>query len=477
MEKVLFKNTIWSLIDLGLYPLLMIIATPVFIKTLGMEQYGIWMVASTIAQFLNVFNFGMGDTTIRNVSAARALNNFDELSGKVNRMWTFAFFSTLACIILGSLIVFSGLIDIIFHIPETLIQTTHWALMLAVCATVVKFMEQVLLSVFKGFERFYMSARLSLLSRNSVILINIFIVLSGFSLPYVFLSSLIISVINIFIQLLVVKNNYPFLDFVPGKTIPSVDEFRLQFWYWLQSVIALLGFLSDRFVVGYFTNLKIVGLYSIATLIGSQIHNVFLALGAFLFPKVSLNKELDKNSEQLYLNARFAIAAGGWTLIAVLLLAGPFVFRLWLGETAYLGSHDFINLYLVFESFMLLIIVPYHFLNGSDHVKYNSLFESILRASHLIAMPIGFYLNGVEGLIWGMIVATIINLPFQYFVFQKIFFHRTSIVKSFLVLIPAFAFVGFVLFQDVYVRILALMAFAILLLIIYFKGTNLRFGK
>ena len=66
-------------------------------------------------------------------------------------------------------------------------------------------MELVLLSVFKGFERFDYSARLSLISRNSMILISIILVIMGCELVNVFLGIVIINLCNVLLQLATVK--------------------------------------------------------------------------------------------------------------------------------------------------------------------------------------------------------------------------------------------------------------------------------
>ena len=71
----LIKNTFWSLLDVGLYPLLMLVATPLFISNMGLEQYGIWMMATTVNQFMNVLNFGLGDSTIHAIATSRAESN------------------------------------------------------------------------------------------------------------------------------------------------------------------------------------------------------------------------------------------------------------------------------------------------------------------------------------------------------------------------------------------------------------------
>lgn len=51
------KNALFSIGDTLLLPLIMILATPLFIDKLGMEQYGVWMFINSLViafSFINI---------------------------------------------------------------------------------------------------------------------------------------------------------------------------------------------------------------------------------------------------------------------------------------------------------------------------------------------------------------------------------------------------------------------------------------
>ena len=144
---------------------------------------------------------------------------------------------------------------------------------------------------------------------------------------------------------------------------------------------------------------------------------------------------MNANLLPLYYNSRFIIASLGWLITYAALLLSPFVFNGGWAKKCYVLSEGYIHLYLVFIAFMTLTIIPYQFINGSDVLHYNTWQELSLRCSHIIFMLIGFYVNGVTGLLWGLIGATAINIPIQYYFFHKHFFEWTSVLKSCLVII------------------------------------------
>jgi O-antigen/teichoic acid export membrane protein len=471
------KNTIWSMLDLGIYPVMMILATPVFIKHLGYEQYGVWMMVSTINQFMYVLNFGLGDSTIKIISVNRAFENTSLIAAGINRNWSQALLISLISVILGIAVSWSGMIEYWFHIPEHLIDSTRLVLILAFISTGVKFCEMVLLSILKGYERFDISAQMSLVSKNTVVLASVFLALYGYPLYIIFSATVMINVANILAQLIVIKKRLPFLNFMPssikGKTIAGKD----QFWYWLQSVIGLIGFLSDRIVVGYFTNLKILGLYSLASLIGSQIHNALTALGAFMFPKVAYEHSLKKDTLQMYYNSRFVINGSGWLIILVLTVSGDLIFKLWLGEEKFNHSIGYINLYLGYIAFLLLTIIPYQFINASHQPFYNSVFEGVLRTCHLIAMPLGFYWFGISGLLWGLICSTGLIMIVQYYFFHKHFFNIVSLPASLKVVVPSLCFIPFMLHDELWLKITACVFLALSIYLFYYKPTSFKPGN
>lgn len=477
ITRQLKMNTIWSVLDLGIYPVMMILATPVFIKHLGYEQYGIWMMVSTINQFMYVLNFGLGDSTIKIISGNRAFQNTSLITQGINRNWSQALLIFLFAIILGIVISRSSFVEYWFHIPEHLIDSTRLVLILAFTSAGVKFCEMILLSILKGYERFDISAQLSLFSKNSVVLVSILLAAFGYPLYIIFFSTVLINVIHVLIQLIIIKKHFSFLNFMPRLSTNKAVASKDQFWYWLQSAIGLLGFLSDRIVVGYFTNLKILGLYSLASLIGSQIHNALTALGSFMFPKVAYEQSLNKDTLQLYHNSRFVINSAGWFIIFILLLSGDLVFKLWLGEEKFNNSIEYINLYLVYIAFLLLTIIPYQFINASNKPYYNSLFEAVLRTFHLVAMPLGFHFFGIIGLLWGLIISTGLIMIFQYYYFHKYFFNMHSLLNGLKVIVPSLCFIPFIIHCYLPIKIIAYVFLPISIYLFYYKPSFLKFGN
>lgn len=467
-KEQLIKNSVWTLLELTLYPILMIAATPVFIKNLGIEQYGLWMLVNTITLGINILNVGVGDTNIRLISKYRAENNFELIKRVFNHNFSLSLFLCFLACSAGLLFYSFNFISVFYTSSDYSYANT--VLLLACFSSGIKFTEIAILSVFKAFERFDINSRLQLLSKNSVMVINLVLVILGYDLSIIFAASVVAGLVNVIIQLTVLHYYERKLISLPGVSFfrQRLEDLNYNFWYWLQSVVGLLGFLADKLLVAYFTDVRTLGYYSIAALIGVQIHNFFQSFGGFIFPRVSFRRAENKDVSGIYYVSRGIVALFGWALILSLILFGDFIFRLWLGSETFTNSIYFIKLYLVFGAGMLLIIVPFYFINGTQHVRLNSLFEIVLRMSHFLAMLIGFYFAGVDGILYGLITATFINIPFQYFYFHRRILSEPTSIQYLLVVVPVFFLLGLIISGNVFFQLSLIVCLLASCKLIYF---------
>ena len=171
-KEQFFKNSAWTFLELTLFPILMIIATPVFIKNLGIEQYGLWMLVTTITLGINVLNVGVGDTNIRLISKYRAEGNLNLIRKVYQHNFSLSLFLCLIALLVGALFYFTNFISLFYKTSDY-----HFAnsiLFLACFSTGIKFVEISILSVFKAFERFDLNSKLVIVYKNSCVSFTIY---------------------------------------------------------------------------------------------------------------------------------------------------------------------------------------------------------------------------------------------------------------------------------------------------------------
>jgi O-antigen/teichoic acid export membrane protein len=238
------------------------------------------------------------------------------------------------------------------------------------------------------------------------------------------------------------------------------------------------GFLFDKLLLSYLTDLRTMAYYSVAAMIGTQIHNVLVSLGIIIFPKVSARQEQKQDLMPIYRISRFALAAVGWAAVLFLFLSSDWLINWWLGAETYENAKPFILLYLAYEAVLIITIVPYQMINGSEAVRYNSWYEILHRSMQILFILILGKMMGSQGIIWGLIVGTSIALPYQYFVLYK------KVLKSGLIewpplFIAAGSMVLFILSHELMFRLVGITAFFLSFFLFYgipaAKTLNARF--
>src|ERR1035437_5120491 len=173
------SNAAWSSIEAVIYPALMLVATPIFIQKLGVELYGIWMLVNTIVASIGILNIGLGDATIKFVSKNLALKDKDGVIKIISA--TYSLYLILAILVMAIGFVFAFLLKNfnLFHVSEAYMSVTCHTIQIAGITLGLKFIEQIFLAVFKGYQRYDLAAKVSIIGKIITILVNLLLVYLG----------------------------------------------------------------------------------------------------------------------------------------------------------------------------------------------------------------------------------------------------------------------------------------------------------
>lgn len=407
-----FKNTAWNLAGTITYPILVLICTPFFINRLGPDQYGIWMLINTTTQLMSVLNLGLGDANIKFISKYVALEDFVAIRKIVTATFTLALIIVLLSCCLGLALAYLVQNHDWFNLPSSYKMIGVQSIRYAFVLFGLKFLEIIVLSIFQGFERYDRSSMFSLLSRILVLVANVIWVYKGESLIEVFISSVIFQLLFLFIEIIVVRKSFTYLSFRPSieaSVIRGIFGFSL--WTWLQSLMAIVTTQLDKFLVVYFSGVQTLSYYSLGSMITTQLHSIFSSASGWIFPVVSKKDALSEPLKKLFFNAQTILLGLGFSAIFVFLLLEEPILKMWLGDDTYANSIRYIRLFIFYNIFLIINIMPYYFLNGTGHVKHNTLSEFIIKILNIGGMLLMTNFLGIEGLIWGLILSMVIASP------------------------------------------------------------------
>jgi O-antigen/teichoic acid export membrane protein len=387
----------WAVMEYGWYPLLVLIATPYFVHTLGPEKYGHWMLLSATVAFGGILSAGTGAAVIKTVSAGLGRAKSEDVERAVRSSLVIAFVSggVLAGFILA-IFLFAG--DTLFHKmgERSLVALTGAG------AAVLAWIEQidnVFASALKGGERFGEAASIEMTGKTIQILAALVAVLVWGSLVALYLAIIFVAIMRLAAKARATKRVLGLSSLRPVSVhTPEVVQFAG--WGWLQGAGGVFFSVMDRMLVGYALGAASLAHYSIATQLAQQIHGFAGAALSVVFPKVSRRLCEEKN---LSLQSLTKLTIGANLLASTVLALGLLVFgrsilSIWLGEREAEASTDLLWYLSIAYWFLAINVAPHFILLGVGRLRFVAISNLLAGAASLALMFVLVRSNGVIGI-------------------------------------------------------------------------------
>ncbi len=283
-----WRNTSFSTLDHMLTLVLWAASTPIFINVLGKDLFGVWILINSLIGLGGVISFGFGEATIRYVAHYRGLDA-PETARKVVETSTLLYVATTMIFTLG---IWWGAVWItrsVFDLTGDLAEQAIIALRVAAIALLVTSFLKTWEAAINGYERFDVTARINMIARSLIIIMNVILALAGFGLPFLLTTTACALTGQALVLFWMVRR-----DFLPGLRIiarpdPEVTGEILRFGLqsWLQICAGALANVVDRFLVGALVGPAAAGVYAVCLQLGQQIFLLLYRGLAFMMPASS----------------------------------------------------------------------------------------------------------------------------------------------------------------------------------------------
>lgn len=470
-----FKNSAWSVLDVLVYPLLMLVSAPIFLHRLGAEQAGIWGLVNSVIASLYILNIGMADATIRFVSKYRGNN----VNHKIERVigTTFTIYLGLAVMVVC---LCYGLAELSSYTGWPKIEEKHRALTvisikIAGLTFGLRLVEQIFLAVFKGFERYDLSSQISIVSKTLILSLNLVWVLMGYGLVFVFASSALVTFLILVTEAVILTLKYPEFSIWPKidrEVLKEVSGYSL--WGWFQAALGIASRNADKFVVTQLAGLEVFAYYNLAFSVSNQIHSLFVAMSSWVFPTVSRRIEQGEDIKRFFNSMNALIVGAGSLTIVTVLMVRPILFTLWLGPASYRQTIVFIEGFLYYGLLVLTTIVPFFFFNGAGKIRVTFGISCFVLGVQLVSMVVMNHFFGVKGLPWALVVMAIIVVPVAYYYFDKVILDTVGFFHPLVTIIPGLLFIVSAEMTNWYLKIPLLAAGGLALKLIFFDKADLK---
>jgi O-antigen/teichoic acid export membrane protein len=345
------RNGLWAIVEYAAYPFFMLVATPFFLRWLGAEQYGRWMLVLVFTGFGGITGLGMGIAATREVSSALGRDDKPDALACVRTCLAVTISSSLAfsLLILALGLAFGGrLFGKIGPWQEV------WPLLVFAAGLVfLEQVDQVFAGALRGAQRFDLSARVETIAKLlSVIAALIAAKITG-ELTAVLTAIVAITLLRMTAKALFTAKLLSGPAYLPvWHARRAARIFRFGKWVWLQGMGSALFSTADRLLIGSLLGATSLSHYSVCIQLTQQIQSIPAAAAQVLFPTISNRMSAGQDFWPLATRGSLLVFAAAVVAgLLVIIFAHPLLLA-WLGPE--FADQDTFLLRLLAVSFMIL---------------------------------------------------------------------------------------------------------------------------
>lgn len=360
--------SLWGMAEYFAYPLMMFAATPLFLRFLGSEQYGQWMLLLTFNGLGGLAGIGMGTAATKDVSAARGRGDEHGVSASIRACLMVTLLSTS---ILASLLVGIGW----FVGPDLLTKMGQPDLVrtIVVVAAILITLEQidtVFAGSLRGLERFDISAKAEATTKLVLVLVALAVAWTTGDVTAVFWATIAATVIRLSVKMAAVARLTGHVPIPAWDRARMAEAFSFGKWTWAQSLGAAMFATADRLLVGSLLGAHALAGYSVCLQLAQQIQTVPAAGAQFLFPAVSRRRAAGEDYRTLATRASLLIGVLSVLAAVPIALFSHWILAIWVGAAIADAAATTLTLLAISFAILGMNVGPHFILLGSERARF-----------------------------------------------------------------------------------------------------------
>jgi len=383
-SKSIVRNSIYGF-STWLLPLaLSFIATPIIVKSLGHEDYGIY--ALVLGFIAYSFNFNVGRAITKYIAEYRSVGEIE----KITEVISATLFINLALGGIGLLSIFSTanlLVVDVLKIQGEAQEKTVYALYVAALTIFFLMLNQVFNAILQGLHRFDVYAKI--FNLNNILLIsgNLILALKGFGLLYLLGWNLLITALSATVSASAAKRLLPEFSF---NLKFRRETLKLVFGYSsgiiAYQILANILLLFERSWITGKLGAESLTFYVVPMMLALYVHSFIGSLMLVIFPLASELKNEKEKLLRLYQKATKIVSFLVVFLGATLIVENKTLLTLWMGTDFAEKSATLLILHTITFSFLAIEIVAWQTTEGLGYPNYNCYFFMICFIISILGM-------------------------------------------------------------------------------------------
>lgn len=397
-----WRNTSFSALDHLWMLALWAASTPIFISTLGEDLFGVFLLINTLIGLGGVMSFGFGEATMRYVAHYTGQNDPETAQKVVETSMLFYAATTLPftlAIWFGAPWMAEGAFGLTGDIADQAIGGLRMAAVALMVTAFVKTWEPAI----NGFERFDITARVSIVARSVIILGNVTLAVLGFGLPALLTTTATALTGQALVVFWILRRQFiprlQIMGWPSPKVTGEILRFGLQIW--LQVCAGAMSNLVDRFIVGALIGPAAAGVYGVCLQLAQQVHLLLYRGLAYMHPAASRDTASGAGAEALSASYRTAV----WLTLAVvfaislpLYVLADQVLTLWVGADFAEQGATLLRWLVIYFAIMGTTIAPYMLVNGAGFPGWNTTGGLLAGGTILVVASQALPVLGLDGI-------------------------------------------------------------------------------
>jgi O-antigen/teichoic acid export membrane protein len=311
--------------------ILSVISTPVLLHRLGIQAYGVYVLALTFGGLLALLDLGVTPALVSFLSHAHHVHD-DEASQRIVST-AFALYLTIGIVGGGLLLLLvPWMVSNLLHVPAGLRDSAMFAIRLSTVGFALNMWLAVFYAIPYALERYDLISRrtigLGLLSTIAVI----FWALHGGGIRGLVLINVVGSTASIAVFVLVSRALLPRIHFRPGVDLMTLRALaRFSSVKFAGSIGGILTFRFDQFAIGALVGVGAVGVYAIPSNLALRVQSLMTELASPLFPRASTLRSQPEPTRSLFVTASRAMALVAVPVLTTLFVYADLVLAYWIG--------------------------------------------------------------------------------------------------------------------------------------------------
>jgi O-antigen/teichoic acid export membrane protein len=306
---------------------------PFVVHRLGNTAYGVWVIAISSVNYLNLLDLGMRSSVLRFVSKGHASGNHNEASEALSAaLWVRLQISVVVVLLCGILALSFRRI---FNVPEGLAVAAQESVLLIGIASAISMSAGVVGAVLSALNRYDLQSYITLVQLVLRAVGTVGVLLTGNGIVAIAICELVAAVIGSALLIWLVRKVYPELRISARR--PRQPALRKMWSYsiyaFLLTVASQVIYQTDNLMVGVFVSAAAVTFYAIGNSLCRYTQQFIAAMTMTFNPAASAYETVGnlEGVRSLYYNGTRVVLALTLPIVITFIFRGRNFIAVWMG--------------------------------------------------------------------------------------------------------------------------------------------------